>query len=185
MMESDSVSSAETPSVCPNILKRAQWNAAKSTNVTYQIRPVPFVVIHHTVTAECNDAMVACKPIIRSIQDLHQKTNRWSDIGYNFLVTNGGNVYEGIGWHRVGAHTRGYNSKSIGIAFVGNFDRVLPSAKAVLAAQKLLECGVQLGELQPDYYLYGARQLSSTNSPGDTLYDLLLDWEHYDSSPVV
>ncbi|XP_055523357.1 peptidoglycan-recognition protein 2-like [Wyeomyia smithii] len=175
---------AETPKACSIIVKRAQWNSQKSTNVTYQIRPVPWVVIHHTVTPECNE-LNACKARVRSIQDYHQKVNKWSDIGYNFLIGNTGDVFEGIGWHRVGAHTRRYNSKSIGVAFIGNFERVLPSPKAVHAVAKLMECGVELGELEPDYNLYGARQLIAVSSPGDALYDLLQDWDHYDSSPVL
>ncbi|XP_058819743.1 peptidoglycan-recognition protein 2 [Topomyia yanbarensis] len=169
---------------CPNIVKRAQWSASKSTNVTYQIKPVPFVVVHHTATADCSE-MVVCKGIVRSIQDTHQKGNKWSDIGYNFLIANGGNVYEGIGWHRVGAHTRGYNSKSIGIAFIGNYADELPSAKALRAANKLLECGVKLGELDGDYRLYGARQISKTASPGDALYAEIQEWDHFDFEPVV
>ncbi|XP_058443623.1 peptidoglycan-recognition protein 2 [Malaya genurostris] len=169
---------------CPNIIKRAQWGASKSTNVTYQIKPVHFVVIHHTATADCSD-MITCKTIVRSIQDTHQKGNKWSDIGYNFLIANGGNVYEGIGWHRVGAHTLGFNSKSIGIAFIGNYGRVLPSVKALRAATKLLECGVQLGELDENYLLYGARQISSTLSPGDALYADIQEWDHFDLEPVV
>jgi peptidoglycan recognition protein len=28
----------------------------------------------------------------------------WSDIGYNFIVGEDGNVYEGRGWTKVGAH---------------------------------------------------------------------------------
>lgn len=31
-------------------------------------------------------------------------------------------MYEGCGWSREGAHTYGYNKKSIGIAFIGNFE---------------------------------------------------------------
>ena len=38
----------------------------------------------------------------------------WSDIGYNFLVGEDGNIYEGRGWGKVGAHARGHNSDSIG-----------------------------------------------------------------------
>lgn len=172
---------AADPDGCPNIVKRAQWGAQKSTNVTYQLKPVQYVVIHHTATATC-DEMPICKNIVRSIQDAHQSMNKWSDIGYNFLIANGGNVFEGIGWHRVGAHTRGYNSKSIGVAFIGDFSEELPSAKALRAAGKLLRCGVALGELDPDYMLYGARQLSATASPGDALYGDIQDWDHFDSS---
>jgi len=32
-----------------------------------------------------------------------------------------GNVYEGRGWHQVGAHTYGFNKKSVGIALIGEF----------------------------------------------------------------
>lgn len=49
-------------------------------------------------------------------------TRKWSDIGYNFLVGEDGNVYEGRGWGKTGAHTVGYNSKSVGICFIGNFE---------------------------------------------------------------
>ncbi|EDS28912.1 peptidoglycan recognition protein [Culex quinquefasciatus] len=173
--------SAADPADCPKIIKREQWGALKSTNVTYQVMPVQYVVIHHTATVTC-DEMPICKNIVRSIQDAHQSMNKWSDIGYNFLIANGGNVYEGIGWHRVGAHTRGYNSKSIGIAFIGDFSEELPTVKALRAAGKLLRCGVALGELDPEYMLYGARQLSATASPGDALYADIQDWDHFDAS---
>jgi hypothetical protein len=38
-----------------------------------------------------------------------------------FLVGGDGNVYEGRGWHQVGAHTYGFNKRSIGIAMIGEF----------------------------------------------------------------
>lgn len=71
---------------CPNIIKRAGWSASKSTNVTYQIKPVQYVVIHHTATQSCNE-MPVCKEIVKSIQDQHQKNNQWSDIGYKLALT--------------------------------------------------------------------------------------------------
>ena len=38
-----------------------------------------------------------------------------------FLIGGDGNVYEGVGWMKEGAHTYGYNKKSVGLAFIGNF----------------------------------------------------------------
>jgi len=66
----------------------------------------------------------------------------WADIGYNFLVAEDGSVYEGRGWDTVGAHTYGYNSVSIGIAFIGNFSYRKPSAAALNAAKQLISYGV-------------------------------------------
>jgi N-acetylmuramoyl-L-alanine amidase len=48
-------------------------------------------------------------------------TKKWSDIGYNFLVGEDGNVYEGRGWGKKGAHSIPFNSKSIGICIIGNY----------------------------------------------------------------
>jgi len=47
--------------------------------------------------------------------------NGWIDIGYHFVVGEEGNVYERRGWTSVGAHAAGCNSRSIGIAFIGDF----------------------------------------------------------------
>jgi len=51
-------------------------------------------------------------------------------------------VYEGRGWDAVGAHARGYNSVSIGIAFIGNFSNRKPNTAALNAAKQLISCGV-------------------------------------------
>lgn len=37
------------------------------------------------------------------------------------MIGGDGNVYEGVGWACEGAHTYGWNKKSAGIAFIGNF----------------------------------------------------------------
>lgn len=42
-------------------------------------------------------------------------------IYFSFIIGGDGKVYEGAGFHKVGAHTRGYNTRSLGIAFIGNF----------------------------------------------------------------
>jgi N-acetylmuramoyl-L-alanine amidase len=48
-------------------------------------------------------------------------TNGWNDIGYNFVVGEDGNIYEGRGWSNQGAHAANWNSISIGIAIIGDF----------------------------------------------------------------
>ena len=38
-------------------------------------------------------------------------SNGWFDIGYNFIVGEDGNVYEGRGWTKIGAHSPGIDFK--------------------------------------------------------------------------
>lgn len=52
---------------------------------------------------------------------LIKKINKFKN-NFRFLIGGDGSVYEGRGWHKVGAHTIGYNKKSIGIALIGNFE---------------------------------------------------------------
>lgn len=63
---------------------------------------------------------------LKILQNYHINEKKWSDIGYNFLVGEDGNVYEGRGWAKTGAHTKGYNNKSIGICIIGNYDSEYP-----------------------------------------------------------
>ena len=69
-------------------------------------------------------------------------SDRWSDIGYNFLIGGDGIVYEGRGWDLVGAHAVGHNSVSIGISFIGTFTDSTPTSAALNVAKQLIRCGV-------------------------------------------
>lgn len=51
----------------------------------------------------------------------HMNRKGWNDIGYNFLVGEDGNVYEGRGWGKQGAHSVPFNKKSIGICIIGDY----------------------------------------------------------------
>ena len=51
-------------------------------------------------------------------------------------------MYIGRGWDRVGAHTKGYNDKSIAISFMGNYMIVPPTDRMLTAAQELIQCGI-------------------------------------------
>ena len=84
-------------------------------------RPVPSVIIHHGGTNTFCTNQTRCAEIVRAYQNYHMDTNGWIDIGYNFLVGEDGNVYEGRGWTRVDAHAAGCNTRSIGICFIGDF----------------------------------------------------------------
>lgn len=116
---------------------------------------------------------------MRSIQRYHMAQVNCDDIGYNFVVGGDGAVYVGRGWDIRGEHTYGFNAKSIGIGFIGTFSDVAPPKHQLNAAQKILDEGVKLEKLITDYKLYGQRQLTATESPGEAFYRIILKWEHW------
>ncbi|XP_076221970.1 peptidoglycan recognition protein 3-like [Nomia melanderi] len=166
----------------PNIITRAQWGARspKQPIPNLKINPAPYVVIHHSDTNNCQTEAV-CKARVKSFQNYHMDANEWRDIGYNFLVGEDGNVYEGRGWGKHGAHSPPYNSRSMGICIIGNFTLSQPNAAAITTVQKLIDYGVSIGKIQGNYTLYGHRQTTSTKCPGDSLYNLIQSWPHWSS----
>ncbi|XP_037940326.1 peptidoglycan-recognition protein SA-like [Teleopsis dalmanni] len=167
---------------CPRMKSKRQWGAKIANEVNYQVKPVHFVIIHHTVTEECSK-FPECSELLQNMQHSQMTTQKFDDIAYNFMIASDGTVYEGRGWGKSGAHTYGYNAKGLGIAFIGNFIEKLPSRSALNAAKKLLSCGVKRGELDKQYQLLGATQVSATKSPGITLYNEIQKWEHWVPNP--
>lgn len=106
----------------PNIVSRLEWQARPPVDrVPLEVTPTPYVVIHHGgIAKRCYDQK-ACSEIVRSYQNYHMDDRQWFDIGYNFVIGEDGNVYEGRGWDYVGAHAPGYNTQSIGICVIGDF----------------------------------------------------------------
>jgi N-acetylmuramoyl-L-alanine amidase len=165
---------------CPSIISRAQWGARPPRGTEAMKTPVPYVIVHHTVMGEgeCSNRS-ECIEVMKDIQDLHMDTNGWDDIGYSLLVGGDGSVYEGRGWNRVGAHSPGYNDKSIGISVIGNFMDHLPSQAQMNLTQKLIECGQQEGYIIQNYTLYGHRDVRDTDCPGDKFYQEISTWPQF------
>jgi N-acetylmuramoyl-L-alanine amidase len=165
-------------SQCPTIVTRGEWGARAPRSRTNMANPVPLAVVHHGASAACTDR-AACIRMMQQYQNLHMDTNGWADIGYNFVVGEDGNVYEGRGWTTVGAHCPAYNSASIGICVIGDFTNRNPNAAAQTAVQRLIQCGVQRGSLPTAYGLRGHRDGCSTACPGNTFYNLLRTWPRF------
>lgn len=99
------------------------------------------------------------------MQEYHLDEHNFGDIEYNFLVGGDGNVYEGCGWNRQVANFRRYKQDIICIALIGTFPEQSPSKQQVTAAEKLIEKGIALRKIVPDYRLFGLRQLIAYESP--------------------
>lgn len=71
------------------------------------------IILHCTATEPDHDVDVA------TIRRWHVDGNGWSDIGYHFLIRLDGSIEQGRPVFRQGAHTKGHNKGSIGIAYAG------------------------------------------------------------------
>lgn len=170
---------------CPRIVSRKEWKARK--RLEFEIMPVtpaPYVVIHHGgIRNYCQD-QETCSAIVRSYQNLHLDDRGWWDIGYNFLIGEDGNVYEGRGWDYTGAHSPGYNTQSIGICIIGHFSDFLPNAAALKTLNELIACGVSLGKIRDNYNVIGHRQARNTECPGETFYKYVVTLPGWTANPI-
>ncbi|XP_075042489.1 peptidoglycan recognition protein 1-like [Mixophyes fleayi] len=163
---------------CPTIITRAQWGGRNPTCRSKLSTPVPNVVIHHTEGGFCN-SRATCSAQMRNIQTYHMKTRGWCDIGYNFLIGEDGQVYEGRGWTTHGAHAKSYNPISSGISFIGSFTNRPPNNAALNAAKRLIACGVAKNLIRRSYILKGHRNVMSTSCPGNSLYRVIQGWPRF------
>ncbi|XP_046963263.1 peptidoglycan recognition protein-like [Vanessa cardui] len=167
-----------------NVVPIAQWSGSESNRKIDLPKPVNLVIIQHTVSQECYTDE-DCERIANGIRNYLMEFLNYDDIGQSFLIGGNGKVYEGAGW-RVGAHTRGYNERSIGLSFMGDFRDKLPTPQALQAAQDFLNCAVYKNHLGMNYSLVGHQQVAFTLSPGAALQNLIQSWPHWvkDASQV-
>jgi hypothetical protein len=126
----------------PPIIMRAEWggdSVVPRTGPAYGQVQLGFV--HHTVNS--NDyGPEDSAAIVLGIAHYHRDHNGWNDIGYNFLVDQYGQIFEGraggIDLAIVGAQAQGFNSVSTGVACIGTFTSVGPPAAAIDAIARLL-----------------------------------------------
>ncbi|XP_066285430.1 peptidoglycan-recognition protein SC2-like isoform X2 [Branchiostoma lanceolatum] len=162
------------------IISRAEWGARPPKSRVNMTSPVPYVIIHHSYEPDVCLNRSQCEKFVRGIQNFHMDTRGWDDIGYNFLVGGNGDVFEGRGWDVVGAQAGpDWNSRSIGICFIGNFTDKLPPKEAISAGKALILLGVEKKKVVTNYTLYGHRQVRPTECPGNEFFKLVTQWDHW------
>ncbi|XP_043283155.1 peptidoglycan-recognition protein SC2-like [Venturia canescens] len=101
------------------------------------------------------------------------ETREYIDIRYNFCIGGDGNVYEARGWDAAGAHTEGWNHKSIGICIIGKFKSHPPRQTAINALKNLIAQGISLKKISPSYEMYTYNQIiRNSTSNRDQLSDV-------------
>jgi len=189
----------------PTILTRADWGADESRRACTPDYSTSMVsaAVHHT--ASTNDYTAADVPgLIRGFYAFHttpvaQGGRGWCDIGYNFLVDKFGRIWEGragsITTTVIGVHTGGFNSRTVGVAAIGDYSTTAPPAALLeglsqIIAWKFTVLGIlagtsvtmtsgggdskyPVGTVVTFPTIYGHRDAQLTACPGQALYDQL------------
>jgi hypothetical protein len=186
----------------PGIITRTEWGGdTVPPRSAPGLGEVQVAFVHHTVTA--NDyAPQDSAAIVLGIARYHRDSNKWNDIGYNFLVDKYGQVFEGraggVEAAVVGAQAQGYNSVSTGVACLGTFAAVAQTEPGMEALARLIGWKLSLhgvpvqgqvvvtsaGGASNRYpsgtavtleRICGHRDGDETSCPGDVLYGQLAD----------
>ena len=91
------------------------FNIAIKTKTTK--RKINELIVHCTATKE------GVNQTVEQIRKYHVNNLGWSDIAYHFVIYLDGSIHEGRPIDRIGGHTKGHNSYSIGIVYVGGLDK--------------------------------------------------------------
>ncbi|MDP2090301.1 MAG: N-acetylmuramoyl-L-alanine amidase [Candidatus Gracilibacteria bacterium] len=153
------------------------------------------IIIHHTSTDYASSIEG-----VRNIYRYHTLKNAWGDIGYNFIIGNDGEIYEGRagGETSVAAHAKYNNIGNIGISIIGNYSDKAINDKQYLSLKNLTSylvnkydidlnkkkyyhsdcngksCDLPLNTVLSDTII-GHRDAGNTSCPGDKLYAQIQD----------
>jgi len=91
------------------------------------MRKIAKIVVHHT-------------GVDTSLEKLRASVQRrgYSDIPYHFVIDTDGTLHATRPITRMGAHCKGHNADSIGIALMGNLDKTPPTEAQVATLTRLI-----------------------------------------------
>lgn len=129
--------------VKPPVITQAEWGASTDYDGTPEYgTEIKAAVIHHTGIDSDNTLSCAeSKARLRSIQQAHISQG-YFDLGYNFVVDKCGQIFEGrsggMDLPVIGAHDAGFNTDTVGISYLGNFEKATPSRAGMDAISRIV-----------------------------------------------
>ena len=108
------------------------------------MRKINKIILHCTATPEGRHTTV------ENIRLWH-KAQGWSDIGYHYVVYLDGSIHPGRPIEVSGAHTKGLNKNSIGVAYVGGINAMNFKAKDTRTPEQKEALDCLLNELMGTY----------------------------------
>lgn len=82
------------------------------------MREINEIIIHCTATRPDWNATQSTHEKVQEVRNWHLSKG-WSDVGYHYLVDRDGTVVEGRPVEKTGAHVKGHNTGTIGVALFG------------------------------------------------------------------
>ncbi len=137
------------------------------------MRMIDTIIVHCTATRPEWMEKNSINEQVKEIEKWHTTPPRnWSSIGYHYVVGRNGQVAEARPISKVGAHAKGHNKSSIGVALVGGFgsdaddlasDHFTP---VQLAAMYDLIKNLQQNYNVPNANVIGHNRISTKACPG-------------------
>lgn len=174
------LSAAATAIAIPGVqvITRSQWGADENTPLArcpegpQYASDLKFAVVHHTAGSGAADP-AGSAAIVRGIQAMHMTTNGWCDIGYNVIVDQYGQVFEGrvggLDRNVIGAHAGGFNTGSFGISMIGNYVNARPPDAQLMAVSRVLAWRLGLGGVPAIGSTSATSAGNDIHPPGETI----------------
>lgn len=91
------------------------------------MRKIAKIIVHHTA-------------VDTTLENLRASAQRrgYSDIPYHFVIMPDGSVHATRPLERMGAHCKGHNADSIGVALMGNLEKTPPTEAQLAALTRLI-----------------------------------------------
>ena len=172
----------------PAWVARSSWGARpiKLRNEPDPIGTITRITVHHTADPNGVPGASLLENVarVKAYQAAHQDDKRWADIGYHFVIDRQGRIFEGreLCWQGAHAGNEKANLHNVGIAVMGNFDRIKPTDAQQRSLEKLMEWLIAEYSL-PRSAVAGHDDVrrtstgSGTKCPGKNLDALLEKWK--------
>ncbi|HVO42809.1 MAG TPA: peptidoglycan recognition family protein [Aggregatilineales bacterium] len=156
-METVTAVAAQAPTATPTltplpIVPREAWNArpvnhaaenekgfaSASNPLGWYVYEGDLAQIYRTVALHHSYPIRRDTGTMRQIQDLHLDGDKWADIGYHFGIDGKGIIYAGRDIHVRGSSVAGYNTGTLGVVLIGDFQSETPSPEQIAAFTTLV-----------------------------------------------
>ncbi|WP_454859816.1 peptidoglycan recognition protein family protein [Promicromonospora soli] len=138
-----SASAATGDEIRPSLVPRSGWGADESLSSSWPELSgrLDAMFVHHTAGTNSYSRSQSAA-IVRGIYAYHTRSRGWPDIGYQFLVDKYGTVFIGrkgaASDNVIGAQAGGFNTGTIGISGMGNFETAGPTASMLRSMKRVL-----------------------------------------------